>query len=518
MSRRNDAVVIGAGHNGLTAALTLAAADRRVLVLERSSVVGGLCAPLEFAPGFRVPGVLPDTSGFRSQLIDELDLVAHGLKLRTEEPPILVALGGEGRLLNSSAEAMRSSGLADEDVAAYTEWREFLASVSPFVHRVLDSPPPRLDLADAGLSRLGELTSLAASGWALRRLGRETATEMMRLLPMCVADWLGERFRSEGLATALAAPALFGSYNGPWAAGSAAALIFRECVAGRSVVGGPTALIDALRTACEAKGVEIRVDSEVEAISLDSGRVAGVRLASGESHDADTVLATCNPKTTLLDLVGPRFLDATTEREMGNFRCRGTTAIMLLAVDGEIEVAAHPGAPIERLRLGAATFDDLERAFDAVKYGRASAHPYIEVWIPSIENPALAPAGGHVVAALVSCAPYDLADGWSTFTREALIQSAVHQINDHIPGIRDHLAGGRLLAPPDLEQQLALPGGHLLHGEPALDQLLFLRPSLHLSRYTTPIGGLFLGGSGSHPGGGITGMPGRLGAQAALAA
>ena len=512
MSGSYDAIVIGAGVNGLTAALTLAAAGRRVLVLERAAEIGGLAAPREFAPGFRVPGLLPDTATFRPELIAELGLEAHGLRLRDEEAAVFVPFPGGARLLHADPQRANHelAALSPEDGAAYAEWRHFLDTISPFIRRLLDRPPPKLDL-----SASAELRDLALTGWSLRRLGRQATTEVMRVMPMCVADWLSERFRSESLAATLAAPALIGSYNGPWAAGSAANLIFRECSAARSTQGGAAALVDALTSACRDKEIEIRTASQVERIVVESGRTTGVRLASGDAIEASTIVATGNPKVTMLDLVGARYLDAGTERDLHNYRCRGTTAILLLAVDGAVEVAERPGETIERLRLGAGSFNELERAFDAVKYGEVSSTPYLEIWIPSFENPSLAPEGGHVVAAIVSCAPYALRDGWTMPTREATIQAAVHRINEHIPGLRDRLTGGSLLAPADLEEQLALPGGHLLHGEPALDQLLFLRPSLHLSRYATPVDGLFLGGSGNHPGGGITGMPGRLAALAA---
>jgi phytoene dehydrogenase-like protein len=527
----HDAIVVGAGHNGLTAALTLAGKGRRVLVVERSAAVGGLCATYEFAPGYRVPGLLPDTSGYRAHLARALRLEEFGLATRDEEPPILAETETGFALLQADLWHPLGGEWTEADREALLGYRSFLRDIGPFVRRVLDSPPPPLEvpeiapraLLSGGLvsGGLAQLPALAGTGWALRRLGRRTMTEVLRVLPMCVADWMRERFESEALATAIAAPALLGSYNGPWAAGTAAALMFRECAAGRSIAGGPAALVTALVNACRVGGVEIRTGSPVDRIVVDQGRVRGVHLTGADGPaevvEAPVVVATCNPKTALLDLVGPRHLDATTERELGNYRCRGTTAVLLLAVEGSVEVPATPGRPIERLRLGAARFDDLERAFDAVKYGQVSERPFLEVWIPSIESPELAPAGCHVVAALVSCAPYDLAGGWSTEAREALTQVAVHRINRCIPGLRDHLAGGRLLAPPDLERLFALPGGHLLHGEPALDQLLFLRPSLHLSRYATPIEGLFLGGAGSHPGGGITGMPGRLAALRALA-
>ena len=511
-----DAIVVGGGHNGLVAALTLAPRCHRVLVLERASAVGGLCASYEFAPGFSVPGLFPETGAFRSHLTRELGLEEHGL-FRREEPAVLAELEEGATLLHPGDRELATSGVGAADADAYARWRAFLETLTPFVQSLLDAPPPRLEVPEIGLAGLPALQELAGPGWALRRLGRRSMVEAMRVLPMCAADWMREYFPSEALAATLAAPALLGSYNGPWAAGSAAALIFRECVAGPPVAGGATALITALESACLTRNVDIRTDSAVERILVEGGRVRGVRLAeSGEEIGSTTIVAASNPKTVLLDLVGPRFLDATTEQDLHNYRCRGTLAVLLLAVEGSVETAIAPGARVERLRLGTGGFDELEKAFDAVKYGEISGSPYLEVWIPSIETPSVAPSGCHVVAALISCAPGDLAGGWTVARREALTQAAVRRINRHIPGLRDRLTGGKLLAPPDLERLFALPGGHLLHGEPALDQLLFLRPSLGLSRYRTPIEGLYLGGGGSHPGGGVSGMPGWLAAKTVL--
>ncbi len=516
MSSRPDIIVIGAGHNGLVAAITLARAGRSVLVLERASEIGGLCTSREFQKGFFAPGILGDTTTFRSDLAAELELAAHGLVWRQGSAPVFAAdAAGASLLLYADAAAAREelSRHSAADADAYAEWREFLTTIGGFIRQLLDRPPPRL-----GPATPAEFMALGRSGFALRKLGRDTMIEVMRVMPMCVADWLRERFESELLCATLAAPAVINAYTGPWAAGSAAHLILRETVSRDEVAGGPPALIAALAGAASAAGVDILTASPVERVLLERGAVRAVRLASGDEIETAAVVASCDPKQTMLDLVGARYLDARTTHDLRNFRCRGTTAVLHLAVKGSVEVAARPGEPIERLRLGGSTLDDIERAFDAIKYGRRSERPHLEVRIPTIEQPDLAPDGAHVITALVSCAPYDLAAGWSPAEREALTADCVRLLNQHIPGLREGLVGGELLAPPDLEQQYALPGGHLHHGEHALDQLLFLRPTQQLARYATPVRGLFLGGSGSHPGGGITGMPGRLAAQAALAA
>jgi phytoene dehydrogenase-like protein len=515
MGTRTDAVVIGAGHNGLVAALTLAADGRKVTVLERAPTVGGVCAEREFHPGFKAPGLLQDTSTFRPELIEAFDLTANGLKLRRAEAPVLVADSAGAALLLHRDPALAREEIArisEADAEAYAAWRAFLAEIRGFIRRLLDNPPPPLKPGG-----LGELWTAGLAGFALRSLGRRKMTELLRVLPMNAADWLEERFETGLLCAGLAVPGVLGTYNGPWAAGTAAQLILQESTKAHSVDGGPAALVRALESAASVAGIEIRTSAEVERVLTDGTSFQGIRLASGEVLEADLAVATCDPKRALLDLVGARYLDSRTVHDLENFRSRGTTAILHLAVQGSVEVPARPGEPIEHLRLGGGTLDEIERAFDAAKYGQRSEHPQLEIHIPSVANPELAPDGSHVVIALVSCAPHDLVGGWNPAVREALISDCVHLINEHVPGLRERLVSGELLAPPDLESEYALPGGHLHHGEHAPDQLLFLRPTQHLSGYATSIAGLYLGSSGCHPGGGVTGMPGRLAAQTALA-
>ncbi len=502
-----DALVIGAGHNGLCAALTLAQSKRRVLVLEGKEQVGGLCAGREFHPGYQHTGLLPDTATFRPELAQKLGLAAHGLRFVEREPGLFVGNSqGSGLLLDE-----RLADLSLGGAEAYGQWKEFISKVGKVLRRQLDAAPPPLDPR-----RASEYWNLGKTGLEMRRLGKQSMTELLRVLPMCAADWLQERFENQLLCAALAAPAVLASFTGPWAAGTAGHLLMQRCSSDRSIVGGPAGLTQALLSACLAAGIEIRRSAKVERIMVGEGQVRGVQLAGGESIEAKTVLASCDPKQALLGLVGPRFLDATTEQDLRSFRCRGSTAILHLAVEGSVELGAKLEQSVPQLRLAGDNLDDLERVFDAVKYRRCAESPYIEVRIPSLLNPSLAPQGGHVLTAWITGAPYDLTEGWTDEAREALSKSAIQRLTQHLPGIQDGIVDQELLTPTDLEKQYALPGGHLYHGEHALDQLLFLRPSLQLAQYRTPIGGLFLGGSGNHPGGGITGMPGHLAARTAL--
>jgi len=499
-----DVIVIGAGHNGLVAALRLARAGRRVAVFEARDVAGGLCAPREFHPGYRVPGLWHDTAGFRGKIADDLGLAAHGLEFRAAEPPVLVGGdSGPGFLLSRDA----IDGSSERDAGAYVEWRGFLSRIRGFVRSVLDSPPPPMDV-----SSLSSLWQLARRGLSLRRLGRDDMTELMRIAPMCVADWLNENFESPAVCEAIALPGVQSTFMGPWSPGSAINLLFAECAADRSIADGPAGLIAALLAACSDRGVEIRTGTAVARIRTANGRVTGVTMVSGEEVDAPVVAASCDPKRAMLDLLAPGQLALDVEESLQVVRTRGTTAAIQLALDGPLEFRGREGVAIERARIGGGSLDELERAFDAVKYRRFSERPALDVRVPTVEDPGLAPEGHHTVSILASFAPRELDGGWDDAKREALGVAVVERLAAAAPTVRDRIVGRAVQTPDDLERDYGLTGGHLDHGEHALDQMLFMRPAPSCAHYTTPIEGLFLCGSGSHPGGGITGQPGVLAA------
>ncbi len=509
-----DAVVIGAGHNGLTAALTLARAGRRILVLERRSQAGGLCAAEEFHPGYFASGLLQETCCFRRDLARRLGLESRGLSFHSQEPPTLV-LAGDARFpifRDAARGAAALSSICNRDGEAYARWRAWIDRIRPFAHLVLNQTPPRLS-ADAGR----DLLDLGRRGLALRRLGREDMLELMRVVPMCAADWLNERFCTPALCEALAAPAVVGGFVGPWSAGTAANLLIHETTADRSVVGGPAALSDALLAGCREAGVEIRCGAEVSRVQVSNQRVAGLLLASGETVEAAVVAASCDPKRVFLELVHPADLPLRVVQAFRVFRTRGTTAKMNLAVKGPLEFNQCDGVSCESIRIGGGHLDELERAFDAPKYGKVSETPFLEVHVPTVSNPRLAPADGHVISILIHCAPYHLEGGWTESARTGLKKCVLRLLEQHAGPLEDRLVACELLVPPDIEERHGVTGGHIHHGEHAMDQLLCMRPNPLASRYATPLPGLFLAGAGSHPGGGVTGMPGALAAAAMMA-
>jgi phytoene dehydrogenase-like protein len=538
-----DAIVIGAGQNGLAAAARLAAAGRKVAVLERRGAVGGLAGAVEIHPGYRVPGILHDEGRVSPRAAARLGLERHGLAWRDAPPVLLAEAGGPGILVPGAGTAgchgygdggngragtarndRRDGGMAAtaaateigarsrRDAAAWLRYRAFLDKLRPLLDSVMSSPPPPLSPASAG-----DLWELARRGARLWRHGRRDTLELLRVAPMCVADYLDELFETPLLVAGLAAPAVIGTWAGPWSAGTNTNLLLAEAVPGRRLAGGPAALVAALERAARAAGAEIRTDAEVLRLHVENGRAVGVTLASGERLDAATVIATCDPKRTFLELIAPGTLPIRIEEEYRRIRCRGTAAKVHLALSGPLELAARPGQAFEHIRIGGGHVDDLERAFDAVKYREASPCPHLEIRVPSVADPGLAPAGHHVVSILASYAPHDVAGGWTEKRRADFLESVLAALERHAPDVRRLIVAQELLTPADLEARYALTGGQLHHGEPALDQLLVMRPAPSAARYSTSVPGLYLGGSGSHGGGGVTFVPGLLAAAAALA-
>jgi len=521
-----DAIVVGAGQNGLAAAARLAGAGRRVVVVERRDAVGGLAGTIELHPGYRVPGVLHDEGRVSPRAAAKLGLGGHGLAFRDAPPVLLAEEGGPGILVGREAgdgragndgrpgaeSASEIAARSRRDGEAYVRYRGFLARLRPLLESVMTSPPPPLSPASPG-----DFWEIVKRGGKLWRHGRRDTLELMRVAPMCVADFLDEQFETPLLVEGLAAPAVIGTWAGPWSAGTNTNLLLAEAVPGRHVAGGPPALAAALERAARAAGAEIRTGAEVVRLRLGGGRAAGVTLASGETLDAATLIVTCDPKRAFLSLIAPGTLPIRIEDEYRRIRARGTAAKVHLALSGPLELAARPGQAFESIRIGGGHVDELERAFDAVKYHEASARPHLEIRVPTVADPSLAPAGHHVVSILASYAPHDVAGGWTAPRRAAFLESVLAVLELHAPDIRRRIVAQELLTPADLEERYALTGGQLHHGEPALDQLLVMRPTPSAARYATSVPGLYLGGSGSHGGGGVTFVPGLLAAQAALA-
>ena len=494
-----DVIIIGAGHNGLTCAATLAKRGRRVLVLERRDVVGGLAVGDVFHEGCRSVGLFHETSYVRPGVIDALNLGRFGLQLMPESPSIFAPeMDGRGLLLGPDG-----GELAERDAQRYIEYRDFISRIAKFTRRMLDELPP--DILAGGRS---DVIGLMSSGLALRRLGRRDMLELMRIVPMSLGDWLGEWFESELLRCIIAAPALMGTMTGPRSPGGAGNLIRCESLAGASLEGGPAGLIAALEAAARSYGAEIRTASDVTCIRVSGGGVTGVTLAGGETFDAPIVAASCDPKTTFLNLIGGRTLDPVFQKRVEHIRMRGTTAKVNLALSSPLRFACRPDLQIERARVGE-TLSEMEKAFDAVKYQRFSNVPMLDIYVPHSNDKS--GTAFQMVSIIAHFVPYDLDGGWSDAKREQLGDAVVESLARCAPDVKASIVAREVLSPVDIEQRFGVTGGHIHHGEHALDQLA-VRPTPECARYAAPITGLFLCGSGSHPGGDLTCAPGALAA------
>jgi phytoene dehydrogenase-like protein len=510
MARSDDpAVVLGASVDGLVAAASLAAAGRRVRLLEAGPTPGGLNATFEVHPGHVVPGLLHETGLVRRDHLAAHRLDGHGLRWREEESAILVEGSGGAGLL-AHPDPARATGLG-ADREAYAEWRSSLAKLGPLVEEVLDEAPP--EALDPGAS---ELFRLAKKGLRLRSLGERDMMELLRVATMPARDWMEERFQDEALRAALVAPVLSGTIVGPRAAGTTMLLIARECARGPEPAGGMAALVAALAARCEELGVELRTGTSVAALEGDQDGVTGVRLADGETLATGLVLSALDPRGTLLDLVPPNLLPTDVETEIQGWRSRGSTAVHALALSAPPRFTCAPeGATPERV-VTARTLETLERAADALKYGALPEAPWLDARVWSASDPDTAPAGAATLSLHVHGVPCTPEGGWTAELRNALRESVLGELERVAPGSRDLVVADELLVPSDLEERFGATGGHLYHGEQALDQLWLQRPSIALSRYATPIPGLYLAGAGSHPGGPFAGGAGSLGARAAL--
>jgi len=508
-----DAVVIGGGHNGLTAAALLAKAGRKVVLLERRPVLGGSSAREEFHAGYHTVGVHHDTACVRPEVVDNLNLKTHGLRFQARPPSVFAPQppgGGPGLLLHDRPEdsAAEIGAHSSKDAARFARYRAFFARIKRFTGRVFAEPPPSpAPGASSTLRLLGDAL-------ALRRLGRKDMAEVLRIGAMCVADWLNEWFECDLLKGLLAAPALHGEFAGPWSPGTNGNLVRREAAIAAVVSGGPAALIDALARAARANGVEIRTNAEAAAVRVSAGAVNGVTLTDGDTIDSPLVAASCDPKRTFLRLLAGGDIGMTLAHRIEKMRMRGTTAKVNLALSAPLRFDCRPDLQFEHART-AQTLNEIERAFDSAKYGAFSAAPALDICDVTAADSSSAPQGHRTVSIIAHYAPYELCGGWTDESRARLGEAILAALERFAPDFRQLIVHHEVLTPADIESRYGLTGGQINHGEHGLDQLI-VRPCPECAHYATPINGLYLCGSGSHPGGGLTCAPGALGANAIL--
>lgn len=516
-------VVIGAGINGLTAAAYLARAGWKPLVLERREVIGGLAVTEEFHPGYRASTVSSPTGPIPAKLARDLGL--DGLDPARSDVRVF-APSADGRALFLYEDSARTVEElfrhSDKDAARFGEFAESLGRIGRFLQPLLLSTPPSPDS-----QTLPDVLGLLGAARGFRALPRRDAWRLLRWGPMAVADFASEWFENELLRAVIAARGIRGMAAGPWSAGTTANLLLGVAVephpAGPAAAlrGGMGVLPAAIAAAAARAGAVIRTGAAVARVTVKDGGASGVVLESGEEIPARVVVSSADPKRTFLGLVEPMELDPEFTAKIGSYRSNGTAAKVHLALSGLPAFPSLAKSPAATAALSARihvgeSLDDLERAFDAVKYGQFSERPWCEATIPSVADPSLAPPGGHVMSVHVQYAPHRLRDaGWAE-RREALGDSVVRTLESVCPGLSALVVGRKVVTPADIEQTFGVTGGHLCHGEHALDQLWAARPLLGWARYRTPIPGLYLCGASTHPGGMAAGASGANAAREIL--
>ena len=515
-------LVVGGGHNGLTAAFYLAKAGHHVTVLERRATVGGCVGVDEFALGFRAP--LSNALGpLRKAVVRDMGLATRVQFLHPD--PRLVALEPGGRALHFANDIARTADairpFSERDAERYAAFSGALSRVGTFLGGLFEMTPPSIDAPAAG-----EMWEMVKVGRRFRALGRADGFRLLRWGPMAAADLVAEWFENDLLQAAIATRGVFGTAMGPWSAGSGAALMLHAALdpapGGTSVTakGGLGALAGAMAEAVKTAGAQIRTNAPVARITVADGRATGVVLEDGTELNADAVVSNADPKRTFLHLVDPVDLEPGFLTKVRNYRARGTVAKVHLALNAlpSFRGVAGPSDLHGRIVI-APGIDYLERAYDASKYGELPQEPYLEITIPTLSDSSLAPAGKHLMSVHVQFVPYTLSGGksWND-ARQALTTTVLGILEQYAAGVGAMVEAAQVLAPVDLEHHYGLSGGHIYHGEHALDQLFTMRPVLGWARHRTPIDRLFLCGAGTHPGGGITAAPGQNAAREIAAA
>jgi phytoene dehydrogenase-like protein len=519
-----NVVIIGGGHNGLVAAFYLAKAGHKPLVLERRAQPGGAAITEEIYPGFRCSTLAHSVGPLRPDIVRDMELEKHGLKMiRLEVEVASLSPDGRALVLHAAAEkCVEEIGkFSQKDATKYPQFQASLAKMGRVIGKALALAPPNIDHPSSG-----DLWGMLNTGRAVRNLGRRDMYRLLRWGPMAVADLVAEYFETELLRATIAARGIFGTFLGPWSAGSSLVLLIRAAgddhPAGASsfAAGGMGAVTQAMASAAQQAGAEIRSGTEVIEVRVKDGVASGVVLSTGEEISAKVIVSNADPKRTLLKLVDPAHLSPDFVMKLQHYRMPGTVAKVNLALSGLPKFTALDDESNDRVLSGrihiGPEIDYLERAFDESKYGNFSRQPYLEVAIPSFTDPSLAPAGKHVMSIYMQYAPYKLKGSDWEKQRVPLGDTVVKTLSQYAPNLPELILTHQIITPQDLEETYGLTGGHIFHGELSLDQFFTMRPLLGWARYRTPIQNLYLCGSGTHPGAGLTGGSGANAAREIL--
>ena len=509
MTDRYDAIVVGAGHNGLVCAALLARAGKQVLVLEANDQVGGAAVTREFADGYSVSAC--------AHLLYQLQpAVRKSLKLKTSlaaEDLATIALDEEGGHVRISGKDV--DGVSEADAASYRAFHKRMTRFADLLGTYLNKTPARL-----GTRNLRDLFTLGRLGFDIRRLGRREMQEFLRLIGMNIHDEVTERFESRLLRGAVSLDAVLGTHLGPRSPNTIMTYLYRLAGGhGRIAApqGGMGSVSDELARVATEAGAEVRTGVPVKRIVVENGRVTGVETGDDERFDSYTVVSNADPRRTLLDLVGARHMETGAARQAQHFRSRGNAAKLHLALEALPEFSGLKRADYAERLVIAPDEHYVERAFNPAKYGEASPEPVLEITFPTYRDARLAPTGKHVMSAVIQYAPYELKGGWTDNAKADFEAAAIRAIERYAPDITQQILASELLTPADIEREFHITGGHWHHGELTLDQFLFVRPLCGFAQYSMPVDGLFLCGAGAHPGGGVSGAPGRNAANEILA-
>jgi len=515
-----DALIIGAGHNGLVTAAYLAKAGRRVLVLERREALGGAAATEEVFSGFKFNTGAHDTGLFRQEIVDELNLPKHGLEM-IESPVAVFAPQPDGTSLTLWRDPKKNfaeiAKFSKVDAEKFPAFLRLVGKLTEVLQSILLLTPPNVTQ-----NSFDELMSWAGPGLKLKRSGKREMMEFLRVLPMTVVEFLNEWFENEALKAVLGSAGVTGSMQGPQASGTAFMMLYHYLGAAnggfkssRFVKGGIGRLSVALASAARQHGAEIRTGMEVAQIKLNDDKATSVILKSGEEISARAIISNADPRRTFFDFVGAPHLGPTFVRRVRNIRYRGTTAKVNLALSA-LPRFKNAEAHLSGHIVICPNLEYLERAYDDAKYGRYSQQPYLDIVIPTVLDSSLAPAGKHVMSITMQYAPYKLREGNWDERRENLGDHIINTLAAYAPHIKDIILHRQVLTPLDWERDYALTEGGEFHGQMGLDQMLFMRPVAGYGQYRTPVENLYLCGAGTHPGGGVTGAPGYNAAREVL--
>jgi len=528
MPESYDAIIVGAGHNGLVTAGYLARAGLRVLALESRRVVGGACVTEEIFPGFKFSTTSYLCSLLQERVIRELELERFGYQVYPKDPAFFSPFP-DGRFLLMWSDARKTceeiGKFSTRDAEIYPQYEDYIDRLARFVEPLLLRTPP--NLVTRGIA---DWQNLARLGLEVIRMPALELAGHLRLLTQSVKDFLDPWFESEQLKTALATDGVIGTKGGPYTPGTAYVLM-HHCMGGVGgkrglwgfVHGGMGGITQALADSARSRGAGIRTEACVEKVLVKDGRATGVVLESGEEISAKIVVSGVDPKRTFLKLVEARHLESGFLRAIKAFKIEGVSMKINLALDGLPDFKCLPGSqlgPHHKTTIHICpTLEYIERAFDDSKYGRPSQRPMLEITIPTTYDSSLAPPGKHVANIFLQYAPYTLAPqitaGWRAL-KDSYADRVMDLIEEYAPGFKGLVLHRHVLSPLDLEEQYGLTGGNIFHGEMTTDQLYFFRPVAGWAKYRTPIRGLYMCGSGTHPGGGVTGAPGHNAAREIL--